>query len=226
MQECRPHTLKQLQPTNSRVRGNTSRSARPQASVWPLTIINAVHVYHMVGGFRLTGADYFHHLVFIPTLGFPGQIFRWGPLANWLAFFISGLPGGVDYLLLGLIKIGRVHHMLEKRVNANLNSWVRAPGILFATCLLYQALVYGHYIVPLWAIALQLVLPAYNVAHDAGASVSPLRGALDAVMLHCRRCTSISRPSPTMPYTTCSTCSARLRSPPRPDPDLRSLTHV
>ena len=153
--------------------------------MWPLTIINAVHVYHMVGGFRLTGADYFHHLVFIPTLGFPGQIFRWGPLANWLAFFISGLPGGVDYLLLGLIKIGRVHHMLEKRVNANLNSWVRAPGILFATCLLYQALVYGHYIVPLWAIALQLVLPAYNVAHDAGASVSPLRGALDAVMLHC-----------------------------------------
>merc|ERR1712167_525503 len=36
------------------------------ASSWPLTIVNAVHVYHMVGGFSLTGADYFHHLLFIP----------------------------------------------------------------------------------------------------------------------------------------------------------------
>lgn len=34
------------------------------ASVWPLTIINSVHVYHMVGGFRLSGADYFHHLLY------------------------------------------------------------------------------------------------------------------------------------------------------------------
>lgn len=32
------------------------------ASVWPLTIINSVHVYHMVGGFKLSSADYFHHL--------------------------------------------------------------------------------------------------------------------------------------------------------------------
>lgn len=31
-----------------------------------------VHVYHMIGGFRLSAADYFHHLLFIPALGFPG----------------------------------------------------------------------------------------------------------------------------------------------------------
>jgi hypothetical protein len=30
------------------------------ASSWPLTFVNAVHVYHMIGGFPLTGADYFH----------------------------------------------------------------------------------------------------------------------------------------------------------------------
>ena len=64
------------------------------ASRWPLTIINSVHVYHMIGGFRLSGADYFHHLVFIPTIAFPGQVFRWGALGNFQAFFISGMPGG------------------------------------------------------------------------------------------------------------------------------------
>jgi len=44
-------------------------------SHWPLTLINSVHVYHMVGGFKLSAADYFHHLLFIPTLGFPGQYY-------------------------------------------------------------------------------------------------------------------------------------------------------
>jgi hypothetical protein len=136
-----------------------------EASVWPLTIINSVHLYHMVGGFRLTGADYFHHLLFIPTLGLPGQMFRWGPLANFQAFFISGLPGGLDYLLLGLVKLGCVDHMLEKRVNANLNTWVRCPGILIAAVLLYQAVLLGFHVVPLWALCLQSVLPAYNALY-------------------------------------------------------------
>jgi len=142
------------------------------ASVWPLTIINSVHVYHMTGGFKLSPADYFHHLLFIPTLGFPGQAFSWGPLANWQAFFISGLPGGIDYLLLGLCKIGRIDHMVEKRVNANLNIWLRAPGILAAAVLLYQALLTNQHIVPLWAAYLQLLLPIYNAMYFAKQAVA------------------------------------------------------
>ena len=51
----------------------SDRSFFGAASLWPLTIINSVHVYHMVGGFGLTSADYFHHLLFVPALGFPGQ---------------------------------------------------------------------------------------------------------------------------------------------------------
>merc|ERR1719174_2877425 len=52
---------------DSRVYNDTSffGSASPMA----LTMINAVHVYHMIGGFQLTAADYFHHLLFIPFLG-------------------------------------------------------------------------------------------------------------------------------------------------------------
>ena len=88
------------------------------ASVWPLTIINSVHVYHMIGGFGLTAADYFHHLLFVPALGFPGQVYQWGALANFQAFFISGLPGGLDYFMLGLIRVGRLSALFEKRVNA------------------------------------------------------------------------------------------------------------
>lgn len=141
---------------------NLDRSFWGDASVWPLTIINSVHVYHMIGGFRLTGADYFHHLLFIPTLGFPGQVLPWGALSNWLAFFISGLPGGLDYFVLGLVKLGYVDKMTEKRLNANQNVWLRNPGILTAVILLYQSQVYGTCQAPFFFVLLQLTLPAYN----------------------------------------------------------------
>ncbi len=84
---------------------HTNQSFFGSASVWPLTIINSVHVYHMVGGFSLTSADYFHHLLFVPFLGFPGQVLPWGAIEPCGAFFISGLPGGISYLMLGLYKV-------------------------------------------------------------------------------------------------------------------------
>ena len=43
-------------------------SAFGSGSIWPLTIINSVHVYHMIGGFGLSSADYFHHILFSKLL--------------------------------------------------------------------------------------------------------------------------------------------------------------
>ena len=61
------------------------------------------------------------------------------------AFFISGLPGGVSYLLLGLQKLGLLESIVEKRVTANLNTWVRTPGILFICFVIYQGMLYGRH---------------------------------------------------------------------------------
>ena len=193
-------------------------------SKWPLLTINAVHVYHMVGGFKLTSGDYFHHGLFIPTIALPGSLYRWGPVGNWQAFFMSGFPGGIDCtqaeplrlphsrspavaqavckphrvpcphlsavttmlvptgvsstlahadLLLGLCKVGMCDHMLEKRVNANLNTWCRAPGVVVAFVICYQGLLLGHsgenlpagMRPPMWAMLLQLFLPIYNALY-------------------------------------------------------------
>ena len=164
------------------------------ASAWPLTYINAVHVYHMIGGFhvrvarcskrllhrpshptahlvlaalnrvyaQLTGADYFHHLLFVPALGLPGQMLLWGAVEPGGACFISGLPGGISYFMLGLIKLGKMDAMLEKRITANLNCWLRVPGILLSSFVVYQAILYGKHSVPMWPAVLQVVLPFYN----------------------------------------------------------------
>merc|ERR1711935_516630 len=81
-----------------------------------------------------------------------------GPLANFQAFFISGMPGGIDYFLLGLLKLGLISPLCEKRVNSSLNVWLRVPGILLSTMLMCQAVLYGQHQVPLWACILQMVL--------------------------------------------------------------------
>lgn len=92
----------------------TDRSMFGVSSVWPLTISNGIHLYHMYGGFSLSSSDYFHHLVFIPTLSFPGQYYKWGSLSNSQALFVTGLPGGIDYFLLGLVKTGVIAKKYRK----------------------------------------------------------------------------------------------------------------
>eukprot|EP00937_MAST-01D_sp_MAST-1D-sp2_P007311 g7311.t1 len=97
-------------------------------SDWPKAIIVALHTYHALA-FRLSSEDIFHHLLFVPVIAGFGFLQQWGSAENVLAFFISGLPGGIDYLLLGLVKMGVVHPILEKRWNCSINTWLRAPGI-------------------------------------------------------------------------------------------------
>jgi len=148
---------------DSRVYSDTSLFGA--ASAWPLTMINAVHLYHMIGGFTLSGADYFHHLLFIPALGIPGQTLLWGAVEPGGACFISGLPGGISYLMLGLLKLQRLDAMAEKRITANLNCWIRVPGILVSSFIVYQALLYGKHTLPLWPAVLHVVLPVYNALY-------------------------------------------------------------
>ena len=71
-----------------------------------------------------------------------------GPVQPAGCFFISGLPGGCTYLMLGLVKLGWMRSIKEKRITANLNSWVRVPGILITSFLCYQACIYANHSLP------------------------------------------------------------------------------
>ena len=46
-------------------------------SDWPQIIIVALHVYHMIG-FKLSGEDLFHHLVFVPVIAGANFVMAWG----------------------------------------------------------------------------------------------------------------------------------------------------
>jgi hypothetical protein len=50
-------------------------------------------------------------------------------------FFTTGLPGGIDYTLLALVKNGYMDRKIEKRVNTFLNVWIRSPGCVAVAAL-------------------------------------------------------------------------------------------
>ena len=84
-------------------------------SDWPQCMIVALHAYHMLA-FKLSKEDMFHHLLFVPTIAGANFMFQFGSSGNILAFFISGLPGGIDYALLGFVKVSRTSSAARTRV--------------------------------------------------------------------------------------------------------------
>ena len=116
-------------------------SCHGQGSLIPNALIAALHIYHLIG-FRVTSADWFHHILFVGTLC-PIAMFREvGPVKNLVAFFVCGLPGGLDYILLVLVKHDMIHRLTEKKWNARINVWMRSPGCFACVAVMYMIMRY------------------------------------------------------------------------------------
>eukprot|EP00962_Isochrysis_galbana_P052351 scaffold23755_cov163-Isochrysis_galbana.AAC.3 len=112
----------------------------PAPTYVPAYIICAVHFYHLVGGFKLTADDWIHHCVFVTYIGYACFAFEEsGPLVNLIAFFMCGLPGGLDYIMLVLVKHNVISSHTEKVWNSRINVWLRSPGLLLAAYCMFVA---------------------------------------------------------------------------------------
>jgi hypothetical protein len=58
--------------------------------------------------FTLSAVDVIHHVVSVGILGPLAVWYRPGSFLNYVCFFVSGLPGGVDYAMLALVKHGEM----------------------------------------------------------------------------------------------------------------------
>ena len=89
----------------------------------------ALHLYHIMlyyQTFRFD--DWLHHGLMI---GVALPIGTWIPAHTFMGFslfFTTGLPGGIDYTLLALVRNEVIPKPLEKCINAWLNVWIRSPG--------------------------------------------------------------------------------------------------
>jgi len=89
----------------------------------------ALHLYHVMlywKGFR--SDDWLHHGLMIGVALPIGCIANAHTFFGMSLFFTTGLPGGIDYVLLFANRNGWIHKLTEKRVNAFLNVWIRSPG--------------------------------------------------------------------------------------------------
>jgi hypothetical protein len=104
----------------------------------------AVHAYHLLAFTAVRPADLLHHAVFVGGLGAACFTQHWGALVNFLLLFMSGLPGALDYGLLSAVKTGHVKdRLVEKRLNAALNTWVRAPGHVAVAAVIWCCAAHG-----------------------------------------------------------------------------------
>lgn len=94
-----------------------------------LQYVFALHFYHIAiywQKFRLD--DWLHHILMIGVALPIGTLTDSKSLLGYGLFFSTGLPGGVDYFLLFLVRNGWLAKEREKQMNAWLNTWIRSPG--------------------------------------------------------------------------------------------------
>eukprot|EP01001_Neometanema_parovale_P008222 NODE_4500_length_1055_cov_101.952790_g4298_i0.p1 GENE.NODE_4500_length_1055_cov_101.952790_g4298_i0~~NODE_4500_length_1055_cov_101.952790_g4298_i0.p1 ORF type:complete len:284 (-),score=40.18 NODE_4500_length_1055_cov_101.952790_g4298_i0:202-996(-) len=96
-------------------------------------VVLSLHLYHMVFFQPLPLIDWIHHLVMIIVMLPLAYLMQPGPMLGHGAFFASGLPGGLDYLMLVMVKKKWMDSLTEKRYNAKIMVWLRCPGCLYHT---------------------------------------------------------------------------------------------
>ena len=94
-----------------------------------LELVFALHIYHIVYYWRKFRFDDWLHHVLMVGIALPiGGLLRSGALLGYSLFFTTGLPGGLDYGMLFLVRNGLMARETEKKANAWLSTWIRSPG--------------------------------------------------------------------------------------------------
>ena len=102
----------------------------------------ALHVFHTLYDAKsLKVSDWVHHIVSNFITGFLVINIAKHRISNVGAFFICGLPGMIDYILLSI----NIPRHLEKKINSYLNIYIRVPGLLW-TCFMIYLYLYIHHI--------------------------------------------------------------------------------
>lgn len=84
------------------------------------------HLYHIIF-FNLTKADRLHHFLMVLIAG-SIEYYKKSIISPAALFFITGLPGCIDYFLLFLVKLNKIQKKTEKIIYLYLSAYLRCPG--------------------------------------------------------------------------------------------------
>lgn len=104
----------------------------------------ALHFYHIVF-FNLQAGDWLHHGMTALLTTPPILLCQQTRTISFALFFMTGLPGGLDYLLLTCVKLGWLHSIVEKQLYVVLTVWIRGPGVIAGAVLSMDAVFNEYY---------------------------------------------------------------------------------
>jgi hypothetical protein len=103
----------------------------PGKNILALQFVFALHFYHIALYWRkFRFDDWLHHILMIGIALPIGTYIDSSSLLGYNLFFTTGLPGGIDYFLLFLVRNGWLDKQYEKQINSWLNVWIRSPGCI------------------------------------------------------------------------------------------------
>lgn len=98
--------------------------------------ISGFHIYHLLLFTNLTTEDVWHHVVSCMIVPLVAIFCPFGRVVSLSNLGMCGIPGGIDYALLVLVKMRVLNTMTEKRINRYLNLVLRWPLQLITTYLI------------------------------------------------------------------------------------------
>ena len=91
----------------------------------------ALHIYHIISYYnKLKFDDYLHHGLMVFIVLPLGIYLNSGSLLDHAYFYLTGPPGGINYLLLFLTRNGYIEKITQKKLNNYINLWFRCPGCI------------------------------------------------------------------------------------------------
>jgi len=104
-------------------------------------MISGLHTFHLIKSFNKIKLDEIAHHVITYAFGFINYILSHPFFYSYL-IIVSGIPGGITYLLLFLQKLEYIESITEKKISYLLNVWIRAPFTIVWATLAYDRLIY------------------------------------------------------------------------------------
>lgn len=124
----------------------------------------AIHIYHLLF-FKINKWDFLHHFFMCLICG-PLTFYVYNITTSFALFFLTGLPGFIDYFTLFLVKIGRVDTLTQKLNYIYISTWLRSPGCILASSISYIVLMKNDFYpdnkLKMIAIVISLILTFLN----------------------------------------------------------------
>ena len=121
----------------------------------------SLHIYHALF-FDLTTTDIYHHISSV-LFAVPTNIIYNKRTNAMFYFFLTGIPGGLDYLCLTLVKNNKMNYITQKSFSSKQNTFIRIPGGMICCYLIFYSMRYLDTYSEIICAFLLLILIFFNV---------------------------------------------------------------